>query len=92
MVGKKSYLLEKIIKKPCNKCLVKACCKSMCDLLYEWNVKNSTLICLNDIVMILLGTIYILLLRFISLTHLINKEKEIAYIDKIIKEVEENIK
>jgi hypothetical protein len=89
---KKSSLLEMVIKTPCSKCLVKACCIRECDMLYQWNIKYSSLIDLNDIIMMLSGIVIIIYLRILSIIKLLNKERANFYSDKIEKLVEENIK
>jgi hypothetical protein len=88
---KKSLLVELIFKKPCKKCLVQPCCEKGCDDLDKWYEKYDVLIVLNDLIMLLLGTICLLFLGALTMSKILRMDKAVMIADKIEKLVEKNI-
>lgn len=91
-MNKKSFLLEMIIKKPCSKCLVQACCTTECEILYRWKVRYCYLIDLNDILMMISGIFSLIFLGILSKIKLLDHRKAIVYAYKIEKIIEKNLR
>lgn len=91
---KKVSLLEIFIKKPCNECLVKACCTYTreCDELYRWYHKYRFFIEINELSLLIFGVTIMVLITIFDWIGIVDKKSAQSCANKIAKLVEENIK
>jgi len=85
IIKKKSILVELFFKKPCQNCLVKACCLIPCENLTTWENNNKMLIGINDITVLLLEILLLINLEILIRLKIINKQKYTSHLEKIRK-------